>query len=52
MRTTDDGLNAVKAQGIVNYSPDQIFTVIGDASYKKFYDDAFDEGKNFEKIAD
>jgi hypothetical protein len=52
VRTTPDGLNAVKAQGIVNYSPDQIFTVLADVNYKKLYDDAFDEGKNFEKIAD
>ena len=52
VRTTDEGLNAVKAQGVINFSPDQIFMIIGDASYKKLYDDTFDEGRNFEKIAD
>ena len=52
VRTTAEGLNGVKAQGIVNFSPDQIFMVIGDARNKKSYDDAFDEGANFEKVAD
>ena len=52
VRTTPDGLNAVKAQGVVNFSPDQIFMVIGDGSKKKLYDETFDEGRNFEKIAD
>lgn len=52
VRTTAEGLNGVKAQGIVNFSPDQIFMVIGDSKNKKSYDDAFDEGANFEKVAD
>jgi hypothetical protein len=52
VRTTDEGLNAVKAQGVVNFSPDHIFMILGDAKYKKLYDDTFDEGRNFEKIAD
>ena len=26
--------------------------ILGDAKYKKLYDDTFDEGRNFEKIAD
>jgi hypothetical protein len=52
VRTTAEGTNAVKAQGLVNFSPEQIFTVIGDANNKKLYDDSYDEGKNIEKIAD
>jgi hypothetical protein len=29
-----------------------MFNVLADVSYKKLYDDAFDDGHNFEKIAD
>ena len=43
VRTTSDGLNAVKAQGIINHPPEHIFMTIGNVDNKKLFDDTFDE---------
>lgn len=52
VRTTPEGLNAVKAQGIINNTPDHIFFTITNGDQKKIFDSTFDEAKNLEKIAD
>ena len=38
------GLTCMKACGYVDYSPMQIFKVIGDDKYRKDYDETFDKG--------
>jgi hypothetical protein len=43
VRTTSDGFNAVKAQGIINHSPEQIFVTIGNGDNKKLFDDTYDD---------
>ena len=51
LRTTAEGCNGMKAQGIVNRSPLQIFKVISNDDYRKTYDATYDEGRLLEKIA-
>jgi hypothetical protein len=43
-RTTAEGLNAVKAQGHVNYSPYKVFRLLGHNDYRKQYDANYDDG--------
>lgn len=51
-RTSEEGLNSVKAQGIVNRSPHDMFKLCGNDSYRTLYDANYDCGKMFGKIAD
>ena len=51
-RTTPEGLNAMKAQAIVNRTPRQLMRVIGNDSLRTSYDATFDEGKMIDRIGD
>jgi len=42
----------MKAQGIVNQSPLNLFRLIGNDSYRVQYDGTYDEGKVIDRIAD
>lgn len=42
----------MKAQGIINHSPEHIFVTIGNGENKKLFDKTFEEAINLEKIAD
>ena len=51
-RTSEDGHKAMKAMALINWSPDDIIRVIGDANYRKDYDKVYDDGRILQKIAD
>ena len=51
-RTTEEGLKAVKCEGIVDQRPIDIFKVIGDDRYRRSYDSNYDGSSLLEKIAD
>lgn len=51
-RTSEEGLKAMKAQAIIDWSPQDVFRVIGDSAYRKDYDAVYDEGRILQKIAD
>jgi hypothetical protein len=51
-RTTDTGLNSVKATGIVNRSPHDMFKLVGNDAYRQLYDANYDCGKMYAKVAD
>jgi hypothetical protein len=51
-RTTAEGLNSIKARGMINWSTQQIFRVIGDDKYRKQYDPIYDSSTFLERIAD
>ena len=52
VRITSDGFNAIKAQGIINDTPEHIFVTIGNGDNKKLFDDTYEDALNVEKIAD
>ena len=41
-RTGDGGLTCIKSEGILPYSADDIFKVIGNDDYRKDYDETMD----------
>lgn len=47
-----DNLKCMKAAGMINHSPKNIFRCLGDESYKRIYDSSYDEGKMIDRIAD
>ena len=53
-RESDEGRNAMKATGIIDFSPDQIMRILGDPNpqWRKDYDAMFDETKVLKKIGD
>ena len=53
-RESDEGRNAMKASAIIDYSPDEIMKILGDANpqWRKDYDPMFDEAKIMKKIGD
>ena len=51
-RSDSRGLKAMKAEAYIDRSPEEIFRYIGDLSYRKDYDDTYDDGYALDKIAD
>jgi hypothetical protein len=51
-RTTAEGLQSIKATGIINRPASLIFRVIGDDEYRGGYDPTYESGYFLERIAD
>ena len=42
----------MKAIGIIDHKPSEVFKVIGNDKYRKDYDDVYDSGHYIERIGD
>jgi hypothetical protein len=51
-RTTENGLKAMKATGVVKRKAMDIFKVLGNDVYRKDYNKTYDSGATLSRIAD
>ena len=51
-RTSESGLKAMKAESMVNFSTIDLFKTLGNAKYRRDYDEVYDGGHNIERIGD
>lgn len=47
----EGGLKAMKAEGIIDKKPEDVFKVIVDLTIRKDYDETYDDGYALEKVA-